>query len=288
MLYPTRIEDHQFFANELVRKTTAGYHQNASVSVIGGLGRGKSTTGIRICLQCAELLAKKLGGIWTDYFNMEENCGIMNIEEIIAVNQVMSDTKNKVFLLDDVSPTINARRSSEKSNQDQNTIMTISRPNEHIVVRTFPHQFMVDKYVRHLSNYIVEMQRPYFSLGYTSAKIFAIESNRDDSKPREVYLQNISGEKYMRAFFRKPPEDIMKKYDERRAKAQRELERKAIASLTKKEEEINAVPKMRMGDIYKQIHKEFLEGKYGEMTLKEICRQKKVNYQSVLNNAHSE
>ena len=288
MKYPIRIEDHQFFANELVRKTTAGFSQNANVSVIGGLGKGKSTTGIRICLQCAELLAKRLGGYWKDYFNMEENCGVMNIEEIIAVNKVMSETKNKVFLLDDVSPTINARKFAEKSNQDQNTIMTISRPNEHIVVRTFPHQFMVDKYVRHLSNYIVEMQKPYFNYGYTSAKIFAVEGQRDDSKPLEKYLQNRFGEKYMRAFFRKPPDEIMARYKERRSIAQKTLEQKAIASLTKNEEQINAVQKMRKGDMYRQIYKEYMEGKYGEMTLKEICRQKKVNYQSVQNAAHQE
>jgi hypothetical protein len=133
----------------------------------------------------------------------------------------------------------------------------------------------------------VETSKPYFELGYTSCKIFAIKHQRDGSEPREVYLQNRFNERYMRAFFRKPDEITMAKYDERRLIAQKELERIAIASLTKSnEEEIQAPAKTKKGDILKQAYQEYTEKFRDTLTLKMYCKHNKLPYQQMCNVAH--
>lgn len=277
MKYQLKLEDNKFFAKELVNKVAA-WNQSADVNICGDRGLGKSHTGMRLAMQCAEIMAEKYGGVWQDYWNLEENTGIMNLSEIIAVSKVMSETQSKVFLIDDLSVSQNARKHGTVENQALNSMLTVGRMNKHICIRSFPHTFMVDKYVRHLCNYLVEMQKPYFEYGYTSAKIFVIKSQRDGSEPHESYLQNRFGEKYMRAFFRDVPKDIVEKYDARRMIAQKELERNSIANLTKSEDTKNAPTKENKKEIILKGHLEWMEGKFGDMTWRNWCDSRNISY----------
>ena len=277
MLYPTRLEDNKFFAKEVCHKVEQ-WGQSCDINLIGDRGSGKSHTGGRICMQCAKIKAKKYGGTWQDYWNLDEYTGIMNLSEIIATNKVATETKGKCFFLDDLSIVQNARKHGTDVNFQLNSLLTVGRMNLHIFVRTFPHSFMVDKYVRHLGNYLIEMTKPYFEWGFTSAKIFAIKSQRDGSEPHEAYLQNRFEEKYMRAFFRDLPPDMVAKYDERRMIAQKELERNSIASLLKigEDKEIKISIKDKTIDLYGQ----YMSGIFKDMTWTQICDAHEINVNS--------
>ncbi|MDP3066565.1 MAG: ATP-binding protein, partial [Methanobacteriaceae archaeon] len=276
-----RERDINFFCKEIVKRILSGYKQNVNVLITGSLGVGKSSTALRIAIICSELIAEREGGKREDFFDINENMGIMNIEEVIKVYEKMSKTKHSVFIIDDASPIISSRKSFDKNNLAQNDMMITQRPNENIVIYTVPQKFLLDKVPRSLSGYIIYMKKSYFQYGYTSADIRKIDFLPHMKEPIYPFLQNHKGEKIKLHFFKNPEEYYIEIYNERRRIAQDALAAKSIETMLKKPD--NEIPKTRKGDLYRQIYEEFKAGKFGEMSLKEVCRLKKIPYQSVLN-----
>ena len=274
--------DVNFFCKEIVKRILSGYKQNVNILITGSLGTGKSSTAIRMAIICSELIALREGGKREDYFDMNENIGIMNIEEVIKVYEKMSKTRHGVFIIDDASPIISSRKSFDKNNMAQNDMMITQRPNENIVIYTVPQKFLLDKVPRSLSGYMVYMKKPYFQYGYSCADIRKIDFVPNKNEPNYPYLQNHRREKIKLHLFKKPEQKYLDIYNERRQIAQDTLAAKSIETMLKKPED-EMPQKVKKGDLYRLIHKEFQEGKFGDMSLKEVCRLKKIPYQSVLN-----
>ncbi len=277
----TRERDINFFCKEVVNKILSDYKQNINFLLTGAMGTGKSMTAIQIAIICSELIAEKVGGKKEDYFDINTNLGVMNMEEVVQVYDKMSKTKHGVFIIDDASPIISARRFAGTSNQAQNDMIVTQRPNENICIYTTPQKFLIDKVPRSLSGYIGHMKKPLFRYGYSCVDIRKIDFIPSKAEPNYPYLQNSNGEKFKLHLFRKPEQSIIDIYNERRKIAQDALATKSIETLLQKPRELPQ--KTKKSDLYRQIYEEFKLGKFGDMSLKEVCRLKKIPYQSVLN-----
>lgn len=303
-----RERDINFFPKEIVNKILSGYKQNINILITGPLGSSKSMTAIRIAVICSELIAKRCGGKKGDYFDINENMGIMNMEDIVRVYDKMSKTMHGVFIIDDASPAINSRRSFSEENIAQNSMLITQRPNENICIYTLPQKFLIDKVPRSLSGYIIYMKKSkFFKWGYSTADIRKIDFLPNKAEPNYPYLQNYLGEKIKLHLFHRPDQELVDIYNKRRQEAQDLLAKKSIETLMNKEE---MSPKVKKSDLYKQIYQEwsnwknieqeFIQGKhegkslveiceekntpyFGNTNLKEICKQRGVPYQSVLN-----
>jgi uridine kinase len=276
-------EDINFFAKEIARKVCSANKQNAIIMISGQMGTGKSYTALELARLISIFISERLGNVPENYFNMEDNVGIMVMDEIAKVYEHMDTHHHCVYIIDDAGATFNARRFTSDANIAQNDRMQTMRPHSNVVIFTVPMKSLMDKVVRNLSSYMIFMKQPMFEVNMTVCDIRKIEVDLASDKERvfRKYLQNHRGDKYKRHIFKKPPQKWCDTYDARRSVAEKKLAEQSRATVERANE--SKQPKKKKSEIYKDHLRKFNEGAFGDMSLRQSCIENGLPYQSVLN-----
>lgn len=275
-------EDINFFAKEISRKLCSANKQNAVIMTTGAMGSGKSWTMLELARLISIYIAERLGGVPENYFNMKDNLGIMTMDEISAVYAHMDSHHHCVYIIDDAGATFNSRRFTSDNNIAQNDRIQTMRPHSNCVIFTTPQKSLMDKVVRNLSGYMIFMRDPMYEIGMTCCDIRRIQIDlaSDKEKVYRKYLQDHMGNKYKLHMFRAPPKAWTDEYDVRRAIAEKKLADKSRETIAKANE-IRA-PAAKKSDIYKQLIRDWYNGKYGDMGLPQVCQENEHDYQQVI------
>ncbi len=275
-------ENINFFAKEIARKVCSANKQNAVIMTTGAMGTGKSWTMIELSRLISIYIAQRLGGKPTDYFNIDDNLGIMTMDEIAKVYEHMDTHHHCVYIIDDAGATFNSRRFSSDNNIAQNDRIQTMRPHSNVCIFTTPAKSLMDKVVRNLSGYMIFMKDPLFEMGMTCCDIRRIQVDlaSDKEKVYRKYLQNHKGDKFKLHMFHAPPKEWTDAYDIRRAVAEKKLAEKSRETV-EKANEVKA-PKVKKTDLYKQHLAKFDAGEYGDISLRQSCIEEGLPYQQVL------
>jgi len=211
---PKKAKDDDYIARLFAKTVTGPYKQDAACLLEGQKGSGKSHSSLRIAYNTGRRIAEILDGDWHEwprYFNM----GNVAIIDPNRAFEIMSEAKpHSVLLYDDIGVGWNARAFASKENRDKNDIFQISRINETAQIMSMPHQMLIDKVPRMLCNFKAEMDKPYFSSGYTSLRFFRTKTvYRVGTKQITPHLVSADGEKITRHLIYRPPKFLSDKYD---------------------------------------------------------------------------
>ena len=236
----------RFFADTV----TGPYNQDISMLLVGKKGTGKSLASLALARMTAGEIAKRLGGKWQDYFSMD-NVAIIDPER--ASELIISQKMHNVYLYDDIGLGWNARNFQSVENKDKNDIFQINRVDRTVQIFSVPNQFLLDKVPRSLVSHYAEMDRTRrgFKSGFSLMKFFEpVTLFREGGKQIQPYV-STRGQKYVQIVIPTPPLDLVRAYNNERAKVTRrirEMKKQAVADAaeakqsggirTKKREEI--------------------------------------------------
>jgi len=211
----------QYFADII----TSRHNQHAMVKIVGRAGMGKSWAGIELATEVAKCVADKKGGVYTDYFNFNNNLACMSTTEISKV--MKSPKKYSVIFLDDIGVPLNSRKWQSEANIKFNNIIQTFRPNHNLVIMTMQAGFLIDKVPRTIAGYEIEMLSNDFEKGITIAKLNQVVMKHKTGKIHYPYLY-INGYKYKRYIFEKPAKALTDEYERIRAEQLSRMEKEEI------------------------------------------------------------
>lgn len=204
----------QFFAETV----TDAYNQDVSFLLVGKKGQGKSWAQLSIAYHTALHLAEILGGTWNDYFNLDH---VAIIDPMRAVEVITNAQRNCVYIYDDIGVGWNARNFARDENKQKNDIFQINRVDNTVQMFSVPNQFLLDKVPRSLVSHYGEMDRIYFTRGFSTMKLFQPRSLFREGKQIAPYMFQ-DGMKYIRYVIPAPPKKLRDEYDALRLKITRE------------------------------------------------------------------
>ena len=206
--------DFESLGRYFAKHITSKHNQHSIIMIVGSGGTGKSYAGIDLARDIALHVAEIKGGKPEDYFNFENNLAIINKDEI---KRVMKDPgKYHIIDLDDIGVGWNARKYKDDFNIFLNNIIQTFRPNNNVIIMTLQASFLIDKVPRSLLHYHIEMEKAMFDLGITEAKVFKVVLKHRIGKIYHNYIE-VNNTRYVKHIFRKPPDELMREYEELRA-----------------------------------------------------------------------
>lgn len=241
----------ELFIDEYMgRKISSGHNQHMIAMIVGKTGEGKSRAALYIGYVVACYLAERLGGVWEDYFGID-NIAIIKTEEVLRV--MKNNKKFNVIVLDDIGVSWGARDWQDKFNKLMGKIFMTFRTMNNLVLLTIPDNFMADKNPRNLLHTFIEMDEQFFDQGITTFKIFnEVKKYRIEKifhvRPR---LNNIQ---YPIGCINNMniPETLINEYEEKRDLFQRELSEECLKELEELQT-INDSDDNKTKDIKKQL-----------------------------------
>lgn len=213
-----REENPQQLSRFFAETVTNAYNQDISFLLVGKKGQGKSWAQLSIAYHTARHLADILGGKWNDYFSMDN---VAIIDPIRAVDVISNAQRHNVYIYDDIGVGWNARNFSRDENKQKNDIFQINRVDNTVQMFSVPNQFLLDKVPRSLVSHYGEMDRMYFSRGFSTMKLFQPRTLFREGKQIAPYLFQ-DGSKYIRYVIPAPPKELRDEYDQLRLKITRE------------------------------------------------------------------
>lgn len=228
--------------HRIADKICSPYNQNATMIFVGGTGSGKSLAAISLALEVSKIVAEKKGGEPEDYFNLETNMSVIDVNGFFGVLKQAKQYSTVIF--DDAGIGWNARKFQDVVNITLNNITQTFRTLNLFSILTTPNFFFIDKVGRTLTEWYCEMEgvfkSPYMrGKNISRGKVFEIQTHsRLGSHGKIFYVSpradNGHGkEKNFLCTFNKPPDDICVIYEKLRREGAEEYARKSI-------EEINA------------------------------------------------
>jgi hypothetical protein len=151
------------FARAIARRIT---HENQDVTIVivGSKGKGKSW----FALALAEAIARELSMIfyknedhWREFWDYKEDTAIIDDDKILALLQKKTK-KHHIKLLDDVgySKGIDSRKWQSKENDEATSTVSINRTENGVAIYTSQSHMFIDKKIRLLLTYYMEMTGP--------------------------------------------------------------------------------------------------------------------------------
>ena len=230
-------------ATRIAEKICSPYNQNATMIFVGGTGSGKSLAAISLALAVSELVAEKKGGDPEDYFDLETNMSVIDVNGFF---DVLSHAKQySTVIFDDAGIGWNARKFQDVINITLNNITQTFRTLNLFSILTTPHFFFIDKVGRTLTEWYCEMEgvfkSPYMrGMNISRGKVFEIQTHsRLGSHGKIFYVspraENGHGkEKSFLCTFSKPPDDICTVYEKLRREGAEEYTKKSIEEINKR------------------------------------------------------
>ena len=220
----------QSIADRIANTITSRYNQNVTMIFVGGTGSGKSYAAIRLALEVAKRVAAKKGGEASDYFSVEHNTSVIDVMKFFDV--LDHAQKWNTVLLDDAGIGINSRKFMDTINVTINNITQTYRTLNLFTILTVPEMFFVDKVMRSLTDFYVEMEGMFLP-NISKGRLFEIQrKSRLGSAGKLFYVYPRAAQaKSIVITFDKPPDDICKVYDKLREEGALEYKKKSIAEL---------------------------------------------------------
>jgi len=204
--------------------TTSKIKSDISFFLNGDKGAGKSYINVTLGYCSALHLAEKLGGHWSDWYNMDLTAIIDPFEQLELLKL---EAKYVVKNYDDRSIGYDSHNWQSKENAVQNNMNITNRTENNIQLTSSPDQGFVDKRGRELCNYYGEAERnvPGMKMGFNVARIFKVSKNPRTGKRYYTSLWHDE-RKLVKACIGKTDaalKRLMEEYDEKRAKNSKKL-----------------------------------------------------------------
>ena len=206
--------------------TTSEIKSDISFFLNGAKGSGKSYLNLTLGYCCALHYVEKLGGHWTDWYNIDLTAIIDPVEQL---DLLKLEAKYVVKNFDDRSIGYDSHNWQSEENASQNNMNIVNRTENNIQLTSSPDQGYVDKRGRELCNFYGEAERivPALKMGMNVARIFRVEKNTRSGKR---YYPNLWHDdcKLVKACIGKSDaalKHLREEYDEKRAKNSKKLQR---------------------------------------------------------------
>ena len=228
-------------AQKVADKICGPHNQNATMIFVGGTGSGKSLAAVSLALEVSKLVAEKKGGKPEDYFQLESNMSVIDVENFF---EVLKNAKRfSTVIFDDAGIGYNARKFQDIVNITLNNITQVYRTLNLFSILTTPNFFFIDKVGRTLTEWYCEMEGVFDKLTNVSrGRMFEVQTHsRLGSHGKIFYVypraeNGYSSEKNYLCTFQKPPEELCVAYEKLRREGAAEYQRKSIEMLKERKE----------------------------------------------------
>lgn len=167
--------------------TTSEIKSDVAFFLNGNKGTGKSYLNLSLGYLCAKHYVEKIGGHWTDWFNIDY-VAIIDPEE--QWDLLMLEAKYIVKDFDDRNIGYDSHNWQSPENAAQNNANIVNRTENNIQLTSTPDQGFIDKRARELCNFYGEAERniPAMKKGMNIAKIFRVDKNPRSGKRFYSYI----------------------------------------------------------------------------------------------------
>jgi len=234
--YPRDTSNRNQIANEIARAITSQFNQHITLLIVGQPGSGKSWASIDLAYQAAYQVSRIIDGkdapheMWWKYFNLD-HMAIVTLDRV--TNLLKHIRRYGIYILDDIGVGYNARDWQKSKNRKMNEIIQTFRTDNTCVIYTVPDRFLIDKVPRSLVERYMEFEKEEQVFSNRSRQMesinvfryFNITSLKRDSKQLFTYMIDhaTSGNQFARHIAVKPPERLIREYDQIRGDVAREL-----------------------------------------------------------------
>lgn len=261
----------EYFGNIVLRG-----NQHAVINVVGSTGSGKSSFAGGLIIGLANYLGEKLDRDPREFFNFKRNLACMNLDR---VQEVMADPDEyNLIWLDDMGPALNSRKFYTIQNMDFNDVLQTFRPNRNILIITEPQESLIDKVIRKIAHYHVELTHKLFethNIPMTACKVKKIEYKHTQDQTWYPYLQDDTG-RYVQYITPKAPDIFLTEYDKiRKEEYNRMLQMKKDA---KEENKIQNKPKITIKEMCHELQRDITAGMFEGKSEKQACKERGINH----------
>lgn len=211
----------------LVDRVTGIHNQDVSIMINGDKGTGKSNLSLSLGHHCAVLLAKKLGGHWSDYFSVD-NMAIMDTGKLIDLFD--SDKTNQVIVSDDGGINNDSHKFMSNQSIDIVHMIVATRPKHNIYIITAPDQQDVNKTERNTADFLIQMVDNGRAMN-NNFTVFKFKKRVRDTTTGKKYYKYLyfNDAKILRCVCPRAPPCLEMQYDKLRAVQMKKLTSKVKA-----------------------------------------------------------
>lgn len=218
------VDDASRLSNMFVNRITQS-NKHVVMMTVAYTGSGKSYANLRLAYACACELARRRGGVWQDYFSMD-NVAVIDEERIFELLDRMK--RYQIYLLDDIGVTWNARKWREEGNQVLNDIFQVFRTENCVLLLTLPDTFLLDKVPRTGVHYYMEMIGVDEVREISWAKFFEAKRKHRKGVTFYEFPRGFDGTEFRRYIFPIPPEELVDEYEPIRRNEARRLRKEKL------------------------------------------------------------
>jgi len=257
-----------FFANIVLSG-----NQHAVINVVGETGSGKSSLVGGLIIGIANYMGQRLNRDPRTLFNFKDNLACINLDR---VQKVMENPKEyNIIWLDDMGVALNARKFYSIDNMDFNDVLQTFRPNRNIVIVTEPIDSLIDKVIRKIAHYHIELTHKLFETHHiplTACKAKKIQHKHIQDDTWYPFLQDDDG-RYVQHIALKTPDVFIDEYDRIRGEEYKRM--LAMKRQDRKEKETKAnKPTNREKAV--EAYRDWKAGVYEK--LEDACIDKDIKY----------
>ena len=169
------------------RVTDTNAEDDATISIVGRKGIGKSTTGVELCTGISEDIARlrKRNEPPEKFFNIDNIKSVTELGALELLSSGALECENSVFLLDDAGTQWSARNFQSPINKTLNGILQVCRIYKCVIVSTFIMQSHVDVQARGMTDFRAQMLYKNTRTKQSLFKFFYLEQGEFRGKPKE-------------------------------------------------------------------------------------------------------
>ena len=258
-------------------------NQHVVINVVGETGSGKSSFAGGLIIGMANYMGQRLNRDPRTLFNFKDNLACINLDR---VQKVMEDPQEyNIIWLDDMGIALNSRKFYTLDNMDFNDVLQSFRPNRNIVVITEPQESLIDKVIRRIAHYHIELTHKLFETHHipmTACKAKKIQYKHTQDDTWYPFLQDETG-RYVQHLTPKTPEVFLNEYDRIRGEEYKRMLTMKRQDRKEKQDKLDnpkQTEKERCHELQRDIEAGMFEGK----TEKEACKIRGINVGTYRNN----
>lgn len=220
------------FARKVAHVITSPFNQNLTAIFVGGTGSGKSYAAISLATAVSEEVSRIKGGRPSDYFDLTKNMSVIDIMQFFEV--LDSAKKWNTVVLDDAGIGVNARKFQDAINITINNITQTYRTLNLFTILTVPELFFVDKLIRHLVDFYIEMEGVVVGTDDLSrGRLFEVQrKSRLGSSGKLFYVYPRGHQQKMVGItFTKPSSEICVAYEKLRSEGAEKYRKESIEAI---------------------------------------------------------
>jgi hypothetical protein len=200
--------------------------QDVTVLIVSEKGAGKSHTAIKLAVDTAKEVAKRVGGKWQDYFPFDPvtkelpNVACIDLKDIVTL--VGSMKLYNVYIFDDIGVGLNSRRWQTDTNIIVNDVLEICRTSRACSIFTVMDASFIDKVVREILAWHLEISESRHADGYNVLKVLRAKKQFRTGKMHRVYIKR-NNTRLIRCIVEGPTPELAEAYDALRSRKTKEL-----------------------------------------------------------------